>query len=221
MALQTRCRGSLHSNTSGANNTAIGVLALGENSVGSSNTALGDSAGGNVFSANNVICIGANVGGLNVDNSCFIGSIFGQIVGPATGTAVFVDESGKLGTIVSSKQFKDEIKPMDKASEAILELQPVTFRYKKELDPKGIEQFGLIAEDVAKVNPNLVIRDRDGAIKTVRYEAVNAMLLNEFLKEHRKNEEQEATIAQLKKDLQVSLQAQRTGSANPESERSG
>ena len=145
-----------------------------------------------------------------MDNSCFIGSIFGQTVDPATGTAAFVDAAGKPGTIVSSKQFKDEIKPMDKASEAILELEPVTFRYKQELDPKGIEQFGLIAEDVAKVNPNLVIRDRDGAIKTVRYEAVNAMLLNEFLKEHKKVEaqnrklqEQETTITQLKKEMET------------------
>ena len=143
---------ALFANTSGDNNTATGLQAL-RNTTGDNNTALGFQAGDNVTTANNVICIGAGVDGANIDNSCFIGNIFGQTVDPATGTAVFVDEAGKLGTIVSSKQFKDEIKPMDKASEAILELQPVTFRYKKELDPKGIQQFGLIAEDVAEVNP--------------------------------------------------------------------
>jgi hypothetical protein len=92
---------------------------------------------------------------------------------------------------------------MDRVSEALFALQPVTFHYKKELDPQGIPQFGLVAEDVQAVNPDLVVRDKEGKVNTVRYEAVNAMLLNEFLKEHRKNEEQEATIAQLKKDLQA------------------
>src|SRR2546422_11022742 len=87
---------------------------------------------------------------------------------------------------------------MDKASEAILALKPVTFRYKHELDPDGIPQFGLVAEQVEKVNPDLVVRDDQGKPYTVRYEAVNAMLLNEFLKEHRKVEEQEATITHLK-----------------------
>jgi Chaperone of endosialidase len=118
---------------------------------------------------------------------------------------VFVTSAGKLGTItaVSSARFKDEIKPMDKASEAILALKPVTFRYKKELDPTRIPQFGLVAEEVEKVNPDLVKRDRDGKLQTVRYEAVNAMLLNEFLKEHRKNEEQEATIARQQKQIEA------------------
>ena len=102
-------------------------------------------------------------------------------------------------------RFKDAIKPMDKASEAILALRPVTFRYKHELDPAGIPQFGLVAEEVEKVNPALVARDADGKVYSVRYDAVNAMLLNEFIKEHRKVEQQdcnirehEATIAQLK-----------------------
>ena len=113
----------------------------------------------------------------------------------ARGTGVVIDANGRLGVKPSSKRFKDEIKPMDKASEAILALKPVTFRYKKELDPDGIPQFGLVAEDVAKVNPDLVVRDAEGKIYTVRYEAVNAMLLNEFLKEHRTVQEQEATIA--------------------------
>ena len=112
-----------------------------------------------------------------------------------------VNSSGQLGVAVSSERFKDEIKPMDKASEAILALQPVTFRYKKSIDPDGVPQFGLVAEEVAKVNPDLVARDAKGEVYTVRYEAVNAMLLNEFLKEHHKNEEQEKTIAELKSGM--------------------
>src|SRR6202040_1636657 len=116
----------------------------------------------------------------------------------AGGVGVIIDTNGHLGTVVSSERFKDEIKPMDKASEAILALKPVTFHYKHELDPEGIPQFGLVAEQVEKVNPDLVARDADGKVYTVRYEAVNAMLLNEFLKEHRKVDEQQATIAQLK-----------------------
>ena len=111
---------------------------------------------------------------------------------------MIVGSNGQLGTVVSSARFKDSIKPMDKASEAILALKPVTFHYKQELDPEGVPQFGLVAEDVEKVNPALVARDADGKVYTVRYDAVNAMLLNEFLKAHRKVEEQEATITQLK-----------------------
>jgi hypothetical protein len=122
-----------------------------------------------------------------------------------TGSAVKVNAAGQLGTAPSSQRFKDAIKPMDKASEAILGLKPVTFHYKKELDPEVIPQFGLIAEQVEKVNPDLVARDSDGKIYTVRYEAVNAMLLNEFLKEHHIVKEQQATIAQLKSS--VALQA--------------
>jgi len=114
------------------------------------------------------------------------------------GVAVFIDSTGHLGTTTSSARFKDNIQSMDKASEAILALQPVTFRYKHDLDPEAIPQFGLVAEDVEKVNPDLVARDDQGKPYTVRYEAINAMLLNEFLKEHRKVEEQAATIAQLK-----------------------
>ena len=112
-----------------------------------------------------------------------------------------VGNDGHLGTVVSSERFKEAIKPMDKVSEAILSLQPVTFRYKQELDPNGVPQFGLIAEQVDKINPDLVVRGEDGKVTTVRYEAVNAMLLNEFLKEHRKVEEQGATIAQMKKQI--------------------
>src|SRR5207249_5339598 len=113
-----------------------------------------------------------------------------------------------LGTVVSSARFKEAVKPMDKTSEAILALKPVTFRYKEELDPDKIPQFGLVAEEVEKVNPDLVVRGEDGKVMTVRYEAVNAMLLNEFLKEHRKVEEQQATIAQQKKDFASELARQ-------------
>ena len=134
------------------------------------------------------------------------------IYGPASfaGTAAYVNSSGQLGTHTSSARFKDQIKSMDKASEAVLALKPVTFHYKKELDPQGLAQFGLVAEDVEKVNPDLVVRDADGKPYTVRYEAVNAMLLNEFLKEHHKVEQQEtaitqlkSTVAQQKKDFQA------------------
>ena len=112
--------------------------------------------------------------------------------------AVKINAAGQLGTAPSSARFKQDIKPMDKASEVILALKPVSFRYRKEIDPDRTPQFGLVAEDVEKVNPDLVARDADGRIYTVRYDAVNAMLLNEFLKEHRQVQEQKATIAQLK-----------------------
>src|SRR5258705_11116108 len=112
-------------------------------------------------------------------------------------------KKGQLGTMSSSRRFKEEIKAMDKASEAVLALKPMTFRYKKEIDPDGTPQFGLVAEDVAKVNPDLVARDADGKPYTVRYDAVNAMLLNEFLKEHHTVQEQEVTIARLQKQIEA------------------
>ena len=110
---------------------------------------------------------------------------------------MLIQPNGKLGTVTSSRRFKEDIKPMNNASESLLALKPVTFRYKKEIDPQGIPQFGLVAEEVEKVNPKLVVRDKDGKVNTVRYEAVNAMLLNEFLKEHKKVETQQATITEL------------------------
>ena len=182
-------------------NTANGLNALVENTSGGSNTALGVGAGNNVTTANNVICIGAAVFGSNTDDSCYIGSIFGQT--SSGGTAVFINSAGKLGTTTSSRRFKDDIKPMEQASEALYALKPVTFRYKKGIDPQGIPQFGLVAEDVDAVNPDLVVRDKEGKVNTVRYDAVNAMLLNEFLKEHHKNEEQEATIGELKSEIRT------------------
>ena len=119
------------------------------------------------------------------------------------GQAVKINAAGQLGVGTSSQRFKEEIKPMDKASEAILALKPVTFRYKKEIDPQRIPRFGLVAEEVEKVNPDLVIREADGRPQTVRYEQVNAMLLNEFLKEHRTVNELKATVAQQQKQLEA------------------
>ena len=188
--------GALFNNTTGEFNTAVGQGALQANTTGSANVALGVGAGGNVTTAENVICIGATVGGANVSNRCYIGNIRSATTGNNNAIPVLIDSAGQLGTISSSRRFKKEIKPMDKASEAILALKPVTFHYKS--DNTNRPEFGLIAEQVAKVNPDLVVRDESGEIYTVRYDAVNAMLLNEFLKEHRKIEEQEATIAQVK-----------------------
>ena len=202
---------ALFSNTTGVANTGIGRNAL-LNSTGGQNTALGFEAGQNLTTGSNNIDIGnagvatesntIRIGAQGTQTKTFMAGINGAGV---TGVAVKVNAAGQLGTAPSSERFKDAIKPMDKASEAILALKPVTFHYKKELDPEGTPQFGLVAEQVEKVNPDLVARDDQGKVYTVRYEAVNAMLLNEFLKEHRKVEqqvhkmqEQEATIAQLK-----------------------
>src|SRR5437868_2180544 len=119
------------------------------------------------------------------------------------GIPVLINSNNKLGTIMSSKRFKKEIRPMDKASDALLALKPVTFRYKEEIDPTGTTQFGLVAEQVEKVSPDLVVRDAEGKPYSVRYDQVNAVLLNEFLKTHSKMEEQEVTIAHLKQELQA------------------
>ena len=185
---------ALVNNTAGSENTATGAAALVSNTTGSGNTALGFTAGLTVTTASNVICIGT--GGANVDNTCFIGNIRGVTTQNNDAIPVLIDSAGQLGTASSSRRFKKEIKPMDKASEAILALKPVSFHYKAH---KGrAPQFGLIAEEVAEVNPDLVIYDTEGKPFTVRYDAVNAMLLNEFLKAHRKIEEQEQTMFQLK-----------------------
>ena len=196
--------GSLEHNTTGNQNTAVGFVALPSNTTGSRNIALGDGAGDLVVDANDVICIGAR--GENVSNSCYIAQINGATI--ANGTPVFVNGFNKLGTMTSSRQFKKDINTMEKASEAILALRPVTFHYKS--DANRTPQFGLIAEEVAKVNPALVLPDKEGKPYTVRYEAVNAMLLNEFLKEHCTVQElkstvakQEAAILQQKKDFQA------------------
>ena len=196
---------AMESNTTGASNTAIGDDALRNNVDGSVNVAVGDEAGtGLGASVNN--CIAINVPGAGpfavLDNTCFIGSIFDQPVSDVgTQEAVFVDQFNVVGITASSRRFKHDIQPMDKASEAILALKPVTFKYNA--DKNGRTQYGLIAEEVATVNPDLVVQHKDGEISTVRYEQVNAMLLNEFLKEHKKVQSLETTIAQQQKGMDV------------------
>jgi hypothetical protein len=201
---------TLLNNTTGLGNTAIGVAALNSNTVGNNNIALGVVAGSNLTIGSNNIDIGNNGGaaegntiriGSGVQARTFIAAIRGVTTGVADAIPVLIDSDGQLGTANSSRRFKNDIKPMEQASEALLALKPVTFHYKS--DKTDTPQFGLIAEEVAEVNPNLVVPDKNGEIYTVRYDAVNAMLLNEFLKEHRKKEEQGATIAQLKKEMQT------------------
>jgi hypothetical protein len=188
---------ALQNNTHGSNNTAIGRNALGGSASGNFNIGLGSNAGVNVTSASNVICIGAD--GNNIDNACYIGQIFGAT--SSGSTAVFINSNGRLGTMTSSRRFKEEIEPMEQASEALFALKPVTFRYKKEFDPVRTPQFGLVAEQVEKVNPDLVVRDKEGKAYSVRYEQINAMLLNEFLKEHSKVEKLEVALETVKKRL--------------------
>ena len=221
---------ALHDNTTGDLNTALGITALFSNTDGVSNTAVGYQSlynlsagsynialegGFNLTTGNFNIYIGndgeANESGaIRIGSTCcqdsgstYIAGIWGWTF-PGQ-TAVYVNEEGHLGVAVSSARFKRDIQDMDKASEAILALKPVTFHYKKEIDPHRMPQFGLVAEDVEAVNPDLVVRAKEGKAMTVRYEAVNAMLLNEFLKEHRRVEEQgcevqeeKSTISQLK-----------------------
>jgi hypothetical protein len=184
---------------------AVGSLAGFGITTGSVNVVVGDFAGAFIDTGNNIIAIGAGVTGVStglgqLDNSCYIGNIHGQPIDPAGAPlAVSVDADGKLGTMLSSRRFKKDIKPINQASEVLLALKPVTFHYNN--DKKCTPQFGLIAEDVAKVNSALVVRDKNGDLLSVRYDAVNAMLLNEFLKEYRKNEQQEATIARQQKQI--------------------
>ena len=137
------------------------------------------------------------IGRQGTHNGTFIAGISDVTV---SGTQVVVNANGKLGVTGSSARFKEVIKPMDEASEVIHALKPVTFRYKQEIDSEGILQFGLVAEDVEKVDPALVVRDKEGKPYTVRYDAVNAMLLNEFLKEHRKVESLEKDMAEQRKE---------------------
>jgi Chaperone of endosialidase len=191
---------ALQSNTDGGSNTAVGVDALLNNTTGNSNIAIGTGAGGSINTANNVICIGSAVGE-NASNTTWIANVFGTSTVSGTTQPVIVSNTGQLGTVSSSRRFKKQIKPMDQASESILALKPVTFRYKT--DKTNTPQFGLVAEDVAAVNADLVVRNENAEVYSVRYEAVNAMLLNEFLKEHRKNEEQEATITRLQKQIEA------------------
>jgi hypothetical protein len=199
---------ALFSVTSGTDNTAMGDGAARNIDTGSLNTCLGDDTCGSVTSANGVICVGSFVSGEGVDNRTYIGNI--ATTAQSNSIYVTVDPAtGRLGFVnLSSERYKENIKPMEKVSEAILGLKPITFRYKPGVDAANLPQFGLSAEQVAKANPDLVTYDQKGLPFTVRYDAINAMLLNEFLKEHKKVEAQEATIAQLKKDLQATAAQQ-------------
>jgi hypothetical protein len=200
---------ALQGNSTGNNNTAIGFKALFNNATGINNIALGVSAGTNLTTGSNNIDIGnagiatetgiIRIGTAGTQAATFIAGIREAALAHGTAVAVGVTADGQLGVRASSARFKDNIKPMDKASEAIFSLQPVTFRYKKDL--AALPQFGLVAEEVAKVNPDLVARDVEGKPFTVRYDEINAMLLNEFLKEHKTVQEQGATIAELKHNL--------------------
>jgi endosialidase-like protein len=199
---------ALDTNTTGFENTALGYQAL-LNSTGAGNTAVGYLAGQNLTTGDDNIDIGSDGAGsdsgvIRIGRS-FINATYIAGIANATvsGSPVYVDSGGHLGLQVSSARSKDAIAPMGNASEPLFSLRPVTFRYKKNIDPKGAPQFGLVAEEVEKVNPDLVVRDAQGKVFTVRYEAVNAMLLNEFLKEHRKVQDLEATVAQQRKDFQA------------------
>jgi Chaperone of endosialidase len=238
-ALDTAVGGSaLRNNTTGSNNTAIGYQALNSNTTGIGNTAVGfrslftttgsfniavgNGAGGNLTTGSNNIDIGntgvaaesktIRIGHAGIQTNTYIAGINGVVV--ASGVGVIVDPRGHLGTITSSERFKESIKPIDKASEVIFSLQPVTFYYKKDLDPDAVPQFGLVAEQVERVNPDLVARDDQGKPYSVRYEAVNAMLLNEFLKARRQIDAQQKQIEALTAGLQkVSAQLELSKSA--------
>jgi uncharacterized coiled-coil protein SlyX len=207
---------ALFTTNTGTFNTAYGDTALYGNTTGSFNTALGFNAGSKLTTGNSNVDFAIagvasesntiRIGAVGTHTNTFIAGINGVTV--AAGVGVVIDTNGHLGTVLSSARFKDAIKPMDKASEAILSLKPVTFRYKHELDPDGIPQFGLVAEQVEKVNPDLVVRGEDGKVMTVRYEAVNAMLLNEFLEEHRKVQELEMNAGQQQKHFESALAKQ-------------
>ena len=193
---------ALQTNTTGNDNIAIGVSSLGANTAGSNNIAIGTFAGLQQTTGSNNIYIGYNLQGSATENdACYIKSIFGQTA--SGGSAVFIDANHKLGTLTSSKRFKDNIKPVGRASQALFALKPVTFHYKKEIDPAGISQFGLVAEEVEKVNPDLVVRDKDGKPYSVRYDQVNSMLLNEFLSEHRAFVEEQRKVEQQQKEIET------------------
>jgi len=196
---------ALFSNTQGGGNTAVGLHALENNITGNLNTAVGYEAGLNATGSNNVY-IGAGIAGSASDDGvCRIGSIYGTSITNAS--QIFINADNRLGTSTSSKRFKQNITPTSRASEVLYELKPVTFQYKKEIDPEGRWQFGLVAEEVEKVNPDLIVRDKEGKPYSVRYDQVNAMLLNEFLKEHKAVQEQGATIAELKKQIATLIAA--------------
>jgi hypothetical protein len=213
---------SMESNTTGSQNTAMGDDALDGNTTGSGNVAVGKEAGNSIIDGNDNVVLGHNAGigllhasrnvaigteasgpFLDLDDTCFIGSIFNEPTSdPGTQTAVFVDQFNVVGIFNSSRKYKHDIQPMDKTSETLYQLKPVTFKFNS--DWKGSTQYGLIAEEVAEVDPSLVVR-KNGETVTVRYEQINSMLLNEFLKEHKKVEEQQASISQLKSEMQTTV----------------
>ena len=200
--------GALGSNTIGERNTASGFSALGRNTTGGANVAIGFRAGEDATTGHGNVYIGAGMLGVAGEhNACYIASIFGRA--SVNGMPVSINSDHKLGTAPSSRRYKEDVTPMNNTSEALFSLKPVTFRYKKELDPQGIQQWGLVAEDVQRVNPALVALDKEGKPYTVRYDAVNAMLLNEFLKEHHQVQDLKATVAEQQKQidaLSVALQ---------------
>jgi hypothetical protein len=204
-----------YSTFTGGGNTAIGRGALFDNQSGNYNIAIGFDAGERTTGSNNIVIGDIGVEGesntIRIGGNPFTGAqtaafIVGISRTAVVGDAVVVDENGQLGTVASSARFKKNIKPMDKTSEAILALKPVSFQYRS--DSKGTSQFGLIAEEVAKVNPDLAVRNRDGEIYSVRYDAVNAMLLNEFLKEHRRVEELKSAMSQQRQDFEAAIYRQ-------------
>jgi hypothetical protein len=211
---------SMEENTTGSQNTAMGDDSLDGNITGSGNVAVGKEAGNSIIDGNDNVVVGHNAGiglvhanrnvaigteasgpFLDLDDTCFIGSIFNEPTSdPGTQTAVFVDQFNVVGIFNSSRKYKHDIQPMDKTSETLYQLKPVTFKFNS--DWKGSTQYGLIAEEVAEVDPSLVVR-KNGETVTVRYEQINSMLLNEFLKEHKKVEDQQASISQLKNEMQT------------------
>ncbi len=211
---------AMEENTTGSQNTAIGDDALDGNTTGNGNTAMGKEAGNSIIDGNDNVVLGHNAGiGIahashniaigveeagpftDFDDTCFIGSIFGEIVSdPGSQTAVYVDQFNNVGVFNSSRRYKHDIQPMDKASETLYRLKPVTFKFNS--DWKGTTQYGLIAEEVAEVDPQLVSR-KDGEIMSVHYEQINSMLLNEFLKEHKKVEDLQTTVTQQQKGMEV------------------
>jgi endosialidase-like protein len=194
---------ALRDNTTGNTNVAMGLQALEHNTTGAENTALGVEAGREQTTGSGNVYIGRSMVGVAGEaNKTYIRNINTTNVSGGVADSVTVDlGTGLLGHLTSSRRYKEEIQPMDQSSQALYQLKPVKFRYKKEIDQTQALSFGLIAEEVAEVNPDLIARDSAGKLETVRYEAVNAMLLNEFLKEHRKNEKQEVTIEELKAEV--------------------
>jgi trimeric autotransporter adhesin len=203
-------RTALASNTAGDENTALGTQAMLDNSSGSANIAIGSNAGRNLTTGSSNIDIGnwgvagesntVRIGTVGTQSATYIAGINGAT--SASGVAVYVNSSGQLGTLTSSARYKRDVQDMGRSTDALMKLRPVRFRYRSEIDPSGVEQYGLVAEEVAKVYPDLVVYDADGRPQTVRYHFVNAMLLNEVQKQHREIEEQASELRELRQRLE-------------------